>query len=225
MVCDFCPGKDDPYRRLTIGADNLDYYGNSASPAASLLETKSIINSVISDSHKGVRFASLDIKYNFLQSYLPEPEYMRIHGKYFFSDICQKDDIDNIIYKDGYVYCKIIKGMYRRKQAAKLGRESIIKVLQPFGYEPDPLSPNIWTHTTRPKTFCLCVDDFGVKSFSKDDLQHLIDALQSTFLLSIDLEGKKYCGLEFNWNYTAGYVDISMPTFVKNSLEKLSFTY
>ena len=222
MVCDFRPGKDDPYRtRLTIGGDKLDYYGNSASPAASLLETKLIINSVISDSHKGARFDSLDIKDHFLQSHLPEPEYMRIHSKYFFSDIRQKYDIDNIIDKDGYVYCKIIKGMYGLKQAAKLGRENIIKVLQPFGYEPDPMSPNIWTHTTRPTKFCLCVDDFGVKYFSKDDLQHLIDALQSTFLLSIDLEGKKYCGLKFNWNYNAGYVDISMPTFVKNALEKL----
>ena len=88
MVCDYRPSKDDPYRiRLTIGGDKLDYFGNSASPAASLLETKLIINSVISDSHLGARFASIDIKDHFLQSILPEPEYMRIRSKYFFDDI------------------------------------------------------------------------------------------------------------------------------------------
>ena len=52
MVCDFRPGKDDQYRtRLTIGGDKLDFFGDSASPAASLLETKLIINSTISDAH------------------------------------------------------------------------------------------------------------------------------------------------------------------------------
>ena len=54
---------------------------------------------------------------------------MRIHGKYYFPDIRQKYAIDKIINADGYVYCKIGKGMYALKQAAMLSRENIIKVL------------------------------------------------------------------------------------------------
>ena len=62
MVCDYCPDKDDPFRtHLTIGGDKLDYFENSTSPDASLLETKLLINSVISDPYKGSRFASIDI--------------------------------------------------------------------------------------------------------------------------------------------------------------------
>ena len=91
---------------------------------------------------------------------------MRIHGKYFFPDIRQKYSIDKIIDADGYVYCKIIKGMYGLKQAAMLGRENIIKVLKPFGYTPDPMAPNIWNET-KPTKFCLCVDDFGVNFFQQ----------------------------------------------------------
>ena len=222
MINDYRPYKDDPYRtRLTIGGDKLDYYGNSSSPAASLLESKLIINSVISDTHKGARFMSIDIKDYFLQSFLPEPEYMKIHGKYFFEDIRKQYDIDKIIDEDGFVYCKIVKGMYGLKQAAMLGRENIITVLKPFGYYPDPMSPNIWQHTTRPTKFCLCVDDFGVKYFSQKDLDHLIIALQTTFKISIDMKGDKYCGLHLKWNYDLGYVDVSMPEFVLNTLDKL----
>ena len=50
MVCDYRPSKPDPNRtRLTVGGDRLDYWGDSASPAASLLDTKLLLNSVISD--------------------------------------------------------------------------------------------------------------------------------------------------------------------------------
>ena len=85
LVCDYRPSKDDPYRtRLTVGGDRLDYFGDSASPAASLLETKLLLNSTISDAKYGARFMTLDIKDYFLQSILPDPEFIRIHKKIFF---------------------------------------------------------------------------------------------------------------------------------------------
>ena len=88
MVCDIRPKKDDVYRtRLTVGGDKLDYEGDASSPAASLIEIQLLINSAISGSKIGARFLTLDIKDQFLQSILPEPEYMRIHSRYFFQDI------------------------------------------------------------------------------------------------------------------------------------------
>ena len=48
--------------------------------------------------------------------------------------------------------------------------------LAPFGYYPDPLTHNLWTHET--KKICLCVDHFGVEIFSNDDFNHLINALE-----------------------------------------------
>ena len=62
MVCDNRPDKLEKYRvRLTIGGYVLDYFGDLSSPAASLLETKILINSVISDADKGARFCTIDI--------------------------------------------------------------------------------------------------------------------------------------------------------------------
>ena len=63
MVCDIRPKKDDVYRtRLTVGGDRLIYAGNPAAPAASLIETKMLINSVLKDAEKGARFQTADIK-------------------------------------------------------------------------------------------------------------------------------------------------------------------
>ena len=100
---------------MTIGGDVLDYHNNASSPAASLLEAKLLLNSVISDTDKGARFMTADLQDFFLQSFLDDPEYIRIHGKYFLEDIIQKYDIDNSIAPDDYIYCKILRVMYGLK--------------------------------------------------------------------------------------------------------------
>jgi hypothetical protein len=83
-VCDYRPLKSEPYRvRLTVGGDKLPYDDDFGSPAASLLETKLIINSTISDARRGARFLSADLKDHFLASLMRDPEYMKIKYKYF----------------------------------------------------------------------------------------------------------------------------------------------
>ena len=81
-------------------------------PVASLIETKLILNSVISDSGKEARFLTIDIKNFFLQSYLKVAEYLRIHHKYFLEDIRTKYKIDSLVAPDGFVYYKIKHSLY-----------------------------------------------------------------------------------------------------------------
>jgi hypothetical protein len=55
FICDFRPLKSEPYRvRLTVGGDKLPYDDDAGSPAASLLETKLLLNSTILDADKKV---------------------------------------------------------------------------------------------------------------------------------------------------------------------------
>ena len=129
--------------RLTVGGDRLVYAGDPYSSAASLIETKLLLNSVISDAKHGARFMTLDLKDHFLQSTLPDAEYIRIHSKYFFEDVRLKYNIDSLVAPDGYVYCKLKRGMYGLKQAAKLARDNLIMHLAKYGYSPDPAAPNI----------------------------------------------------------------------------------
>ena len=102
MVCDYCPLKSEPFRvRLTIGGNRLPYAHNASSPAATLLKTKLILNSTISDADKGARFFATDLKDFFLATPMDEPEYMRLHSKYFFDDIKHEYDIASKISSDG----------------------------------------------------------------------------------------------------------------------------
>ena len=226
MVCDYRPLKTDPYRvRLTVGGDRLDYLDDAASPAATLLETKLLLNSVISDVKEGARFMTIDIKDFFLQTCMKDAEYMRINSKYFLQDITDKYDIQKKIAPNGYVYCRIKRGMYGLKQAARLAYDNLKINLAPFGYHPDPITPTIWTHESKPTKFCLCVDDFGVKYYSADDAQHLMKALQSKYEITSDKSGNNFCGLNISWNYEKGYVDISMKDYVIKALHKLQHKF
>ena len=69
------------------------------------------------------------------------------------------------------------------------------------GYTPCPNTLGIWHHTTRKTKFCLCVDDFGVKYYSKADAQHLLDSLSENYTHTVDWQGQNFCGLRLEWNY------------------------
>ena len=57
FVCDHRPLKSEPWRvRLVVGGDKIDYFQDAGSPTTTILETKLLVNSVISDCHKGAKF-------------------------------------------------------------------------------------------------------------------------------------------------------------------------
>ena len=223
---DHRPLKSEPWRcRMVVGGDKLPYDDDAGSPAASLLETKLIINSVISDSDKGARFFTLDLKDFFLCSTMEDPEYMKVYWKHIPEDIRQRYNLYQFKQDDDdYLYIKIKRGMYGLKQAAILAYKQLIEHLRPHGYRPIPHTTGLWEHTTRKTKFCLCVDDFGVKYFSDDDKNHLISTLKKYYKLSVDESGTKYCGLTIDWNYEKKYVDISMPGYIEALVKKLLHT-
>ena len=97
----------------------------------------------------------------------------------------------------------------------------MVEHLKSYGYYPQQHAQNIWAHKTRRTKFCLYVDDFGIKYYSRDDAEHLISALKDAYTVTVDNTGGNFCGLHLEWNYTEGYVDISMPNYVTKALERL----
>ncbi len=182
-----------------MGGDKLTYADDAGSPAALLLETKLLINSVISTP--GAHFMSMDLKDHFLCTPMLNPEYMKIAYKYFPPDIITKNNLQDLVH-NGYFYCKIKKGMYNLKQATLLAYNYLVSKLAPHGYCPIPHTIGLWKHDTKPIIFCLCVDDFGLKYTNKDDAEHLLSCLHQAFKVSTDWTGKNFCGLAFDWNYT-----------------------
>ena len=151
-----------------------------------------------------------------------EREYMHIHSKYFDKEFRDLYDLNNKINSDRYVYCEIQLGMYGLKQERILAYKLIKERLGPAGYYPINKSKGLWKHKTRPTIFALCVDDFGIKYFGKDYADHLVNALSTHYDISVDWEEKNYCGLTLDWNYTQGYVDVLMPNYVPDALEKIN---
>ena len=196
------------------------YDDDPGSPAELLLETKILLNSVISNACKGARFMSLDLKDYFLGTPMETPEVMCVQLKYFPRDIINKYKWTNLIQKDQYVYIQIKKGKYGLKQAALLAYNIFIKNLKEDGYHPIPHMDSYCKHDRYPTTFCLCVDDFGVKYFCKTKLNHLINSLLKNYKISTDYSGTNYCGLTIKWNYEQGYVDISIRDYVPKNLKK-----
>ena len=94
--------------RMVVQEDKLDYYDDTGSPTTHFLETKNLLNSVISDADKEVRFMSCDLKHFFLATPTAEAEYMRIHIQHIPPDIIKHYNVTPLFHND-YVYCNIKK--------------------------------------------------------------------------------------------------------------------
>jgi hypothetical protein len=216
------PGKAKPYRiRMTVGGDKRDAFQEVHSPAIGITDTKLHLNSTISDAKHGARYCTGDLKDFFLCSDMPIYQYMRVHRKYVPHKILEEYAITASHFDSkGYVYLEIRKGMYGLKEASILAYDQLKDHLAPYGYAPVRLTPGLWKHNTRRTTFTLAVDDFGIKYFSNADADHLFSAIETRYSLTNDWSGSSYLGLTLRWNYAAGYVDISMPSYVPKALAK-----
>ena len=123
---------------------------------------------------------------------------------------------------NGKVLVKIIRGMHGLPQAGRLAHEQLTEHLQPYGYAPCTRTPGLWKHESKPTTFCLTVDDFGVKHVGRENAEHLIQSLRAKCDVTTDWEGKLCCGIQLDWNYKERWVDISMPTYVREMLHRFN---
>ena len=186
-----------------------------------MLTTKIHLNSAISDARKGARYCTLDVKNFFMGSPMEYRQYARVHASLIPNEIFQ--EYPNLVVEtDGYIYIEARKGIYGLKEAGLVAFKHLVSNLKPFGYEPIKFTPGLWWHTSRPATFTLCVDDFGIKCYTKDDALHLIKAIQTNYETTIDWSGSLYCGLNRQWNYDKGYVDVSMDGYVKRALQRFA---
>ena len=111
--------------------------------------------------------------------------------------------------------------MYGRKQAAILTYKNLSKILHEEGYFPIINSQDMWKHKTRRTLFCLSVDGFGVKYYTRDDALHLQRTLEKYYTCSIDWTETNDLGLTLEWKFHKKYVNISMPHYVEHALECL----
>jgi hypothetical protein len=218
IVVDYRPQKDDPNRvRITVGGNLIDYPGELTTRTADLTTSKILWNSTISTP--GARFACADIGDMYLQTPLDRYEYMKIKASLIPEEFMQQYQLHDKIH-NGYVYMEIRRGAYGLPQAGILANKLLKKRLSEHGYFELPHTPGLFSHVSRPIQFTLVVDDFGIKYTGQEHLEHLMTALRKNYDVSLDEKGELYCGITLEWNYEQGFVDISMPGYVKKQLTR-----
>eukprot|EP00804_Cyclotella_cryptica_P011876 CCRYP_004378-RA/>CCRYP_004378-RA protein AED:0.44 eAED:0.39 QI:0/0/0/1/1/1/2/0/442 len=115
---------------------------------------------------------------------------------------------------NGFICLELCGAIYGLPQAGALANKLLRKRLAPHGYYEVRHTPGLWRHVTRPISFTLVVDDFGVKYVGQEHAEHLIHVLQENYMMSIDWDGKLYCGIRLDWDYDLRTLDISMPRYI-----------
>jgi hypothetical protein len=151
--------------RLTVGGDHIEYPGDKSTRTAGLTTSKILINSVISTPN--AKFLVIDINNFYWNTPLGRFEYMVINLASLPQETIHKYDLKELA-QEGKVYIEIQKGMYGLSQTGILSNELLQCNLTQDGYRPTTHTHGSWTHDTRPISFSLVVDDFGVKYVGRE---------------------------------------------------------
>ena len=120
--------------------------------------------------------------------------------------------------KNGSIYMCIQKRMYGLPAAGILANKLLKSRLAKKRYFELPHTPVFWKHVSRPISFTLVVDDFGIKYVGKEHTDHLLSSLTDYYKIENDWEGKLYCGIKLWWDYEGGWVNTPMRTYVHHQL-------
>jgi hypothetical protein len=218
FVVDIKDHKEEKERtRLTVGGDQIEYPGDKSTRTAGLTTAKILINSVIST--QDAKFLVIDINNFYLNTPLGRFEYMVINLASLPQETIETYDLNELA-QDGKVYIEIQKGMYGLPQAGILANELLQRNLAKDGDRPTTHTSGLWRHDTRPISFSLVVDDFGVKYVGREHAGHLMACIKKNYNISSNWNGTAYCGLTLDWNYKKRTVDLSMPGYIKAALHK-----
>jgi hypothetical protein len=218
VVCEVRPEKDDPDRtRITIGGSRICYAGDVGTNTASLELFKLLLNSVL--SRKGARFSNIDLKNFYLDTPMPDPEYVRIKITDIPAEFIEEYKLAGRD-RDSWIYFEIRRGCYGLPQAGILANDLLRYRLLTEGYYEAESTPGLWRHKWRPIQFCLIVDDFCVEYVGLEHFTHLLDVLKKFHGVQVNMAGDKFAGIDIKWDYAHHRCRISMPGYIENLLIK-----
>jgi hypothetical protein len=208
--------------RNTYGGTQSDYKGPVAANTADLPTIKLFLNAALSQNQ---RVVCADIKDFYLGTEMERPEYMRILRKQLPKRTMEQRGLEKYMNRgksknrnSDWLMVEINKGLYGLPQAGKIAQDKLIKHLSSHGYHNTDNTPCLFNHESRDIAFTLVVDDFCIKYTEDEDLAHLLAALREAYVITVDMEGKKYVGINIEFDRVARTVTLSMPDYVRKAL-------
>jgi hypothetical protein len=204
--------------RGTYGGDRSDYSGDRSSGTAALQTIKLHLNHVVSSD---LSYMTMDISDYYLDTPLDRPEYMLINRHDIPEDIQERYASAIHLVNDKAM---VTKALYGIPQAGRLSQERLIPHLAQHGYTLCKNTPCLFRHVSRPVSFTLVVDDFGVAYKTREDAEHLATTLRKLYSITTDWSGTKYVGLSLEFDRAARTVTVSVPGYVSRALTRFGVT-
>ena len=205
--------------RICIGGDKTNFSGDTASHVAAMPAVKILLNSVVSTP--GAKFFTIDIVDFYLMTPLDRPEFVKISASKIPASIIKRFDLEQFIDDKGFIYFECTKTVWGLPQAGLISQTALVKALAANGYVMCPNTHGLFTHNTRRTQFSLVVDDFGIKYFGQDDIDHLSSTLKSAgYDIKVNLAGDKYLGFTIKHDIDKRELRISMPKYVPKGLNR-----
>ena len=104
-----------------------------------------------------------DIGNYYLKTPMWHSKYIMIHIRLVPPDIIAHYKLNELFDEDGWIYMKIIQGMYGLPQAGILSNSQIAHCLHNHRYYQVNRTPGLWQHVWIPISFKLVVDIFGIR--------------------------------------------------------------
>ncbi len=115
----------------------------------------------------------LDIENFYLSAPLNQYKYMKMPLDLFPNWTAKQYDLKQHAL-NSYIYLEMQQTVWGLPQAGIPANKILRQRLLPHGYYECNNTPGLWKHTTRPFSFTLLVDNFGVKYVGKEHVDHLI---------------------------------------------------
>ena len=151
---------------------------------------------------ENAHYMCLDMGNFYLTAVLEYYKYMKIPLTLFPSWIIEQYNLNKHAL-NGFVHLEMRRAVWGLPQAGILANKQLQCKLAPHRYHKCVIAPGLWYHKSRPISFTLVVNDFGVKCVGKAHAEHLIAIIKKTYSkLTKDWTGNLYCEITLKWDYS-----------------------
>ncbi len=160
---------------------------------------KLLLNSV--HSWKGARLSSIDLKNFYLDTPIPDPEYVQIKILDIPDDFIDKYKLTGQD-QDEWIYFKICQGCYGLPKAGILANDLLGSHLEAKGFYEVASTPGLWYHKWQPIQFCLIANHFGVEYVGLEHFNYFLGVLKKFHGVQYNMAGDKFAGIYIEWDYS-----------------------